>query len=189
MSQNYRDVTPNANPTDEIKQLFNLILRFFKNPREEITHLPDIGWKKLIFIQIVFSVGAGFISGLIPNINPYLILGGLFLLPITSLLTVIILASVFYYYFQIFENRTVDFLKLLTMCVFANLPFFLFRSLHELLSIFSILGFLSTAFLMMIGLTEVFKLEKKKSIKLVSILFSVVFVTWLWNLIATRFSH
>lgn len=187
MSQDFRDVTPKADPMDDIKVLINLIIQFFKNPREEITRLPNLSWKKLLFIQVVFSLGAGFISGFIPNINPYVIIGGIFLLPLTSLITVFVLTSLFYYYFQVFENRTVDFRQLFTLCVFANLPFFLFRSLHELLSVFTIIGFLSTAFLMMIGLTEVFKLDKKKSIKLVSILFSIVFITWLWNLITARY--
>jgi hypothetical protein len=100
---------------------------------------------------------------------------------LTSLMAVFI-----YYYFQIFEKRTLDFKQIYILILFADIPFFLFQVASEILPPITLVGFAFTALLLAVGLTENFQLEKQKSLRLIGGLFLVVFLIWLWNLIEVR---
>ena len=93
-------------------------------------------------------------------------------------LTGIILASFFYYYFQVFEKRTVSFIKLVIVVFLSNTVFYLFHSIAGLLVFFDILGMIFTGILLVVGLTENFQMPKKNSIRLVGALLFLIFSVW-----------
>ena len=153
-----RDVTPGAKPID-IKLLLNDLLEFVKSPVEKIKQLPDWNWPSVFTVQILLALASGILAGLI-KLNFYRVLYGLFLMPIVTTVSAMLLALFVYYYFQFFEERTESFRKLLTFVILASIPFFIFQVISEYLRFISLIGFAFTSLLAIIGLTEI--LESKK---------------------------
>jgi hypothetical protein len=164
----------------KLKESLQYLIEYSKNPIHEIRRLPQWSPKHIFFVHLLLSIGSGFLSGLI-SFQIYPIFFGILFFPVISTVLTLILTSFFYYYFQVFEKRTVSFLRLATLVVFANLPFYLFHAGSSYVPPLTLLGLAFTGFLLIVGLTDNFSLEKKKSTKIVFALFMVIFLVWLWN--------
>lgn len=167
-------------PQTTVQEVIDYLILFVKNPTEQIKHLPRWSWTALFVLQITIAITSGIISGLLV-LNFYRVLFGLILMPIVSTAACLLLTNFFYYYFQFFENRTVSFRKLLTFVILASIPFFLFQILAEYVRFISLIGFGFTSLLAIIGLKESFNVEKKRSVVLISVLFSLALATWIFN--------
>ena len=177
----YRDVTPqNQQPSDIVRIVFNYIFNYLRNPVERIKTLPDWNWSTLLITLIVVSIISGVLTGLVPP-NFFRLMGGIIISPIVGVTTTGLGALFIYYYFQVYEKRTCSFRKLFTLLLFANIPFFIFQVGSELIPPITLVGFAFTALLLAVGLTENFQMEKRRSIRLVTILLAIVFILWLWN--------
>ncbi|WP_374079611.1 Yip1 family protein [Bdellovibrio bacteriovorus] len=177
----YRDVTPPNQPQlDTAKEVVRYIINYLRHPIEKIKTLPDWNWTVLIITLVVISMGSGVLTGLVPP-NFFRLMGGFVISPIVGVVTTFIGALFIYYYFQVYEKRTCSLRKIFTLILFANIPFFLFQVGSELIPPITLVGFAFTALLMAVGLTENFQMEKRRSIRLVTILFAIVFILWLWN--------
>lgn len=168
----------------QMKFDFRFILEFLKNPVQNVSRLPLWSWKKTVVISILLSMITGTLNGLIPP-NIYNVAFGLLFMPVIILILTHILSGFLYYYFQVFEKRTVDFMSLLKMVVLVNIPYLIIHSLTSLLPPLTLIGLAFSALLLVVGLTENFSLEKKRAIKLVSVLYIMVFVVWLWEKVDT----
>lgn len=173
-----RDVTPHF--FESLKKDYYFISEFLKHPVDRMKMQPDWSWKRTVFIHILASVAAGVLNGLIPP-NVYNIAYGLIFLPLITFVTSHILSGFFYYYFQVFEKRTVDFLALLHMVVLTNIPFLGLHILSSLVPPVTLIGLAFSALLLIVGLTDVFQLDKKRAIKLVATLYVMIFAVWLWE--------
>lgn len=176
-----RDVT-GTDPSNSfnIKEIAQRLVQFLKNPVKEITQLPEWSWPQLLILNAVIAMASGVLSGFIPP-NFYKIAGGLIISPIVSTVMNGLMSLFLYYYFQVFEYKTVSLRRLFTQTFFASIPFFIFQTGVELIPPISVVGFAFTALLMVVGLVENFQVEKKRAIKLMAIILGVVFVVWLWN--------
>lgn len=174
----FRDVTPPF--TESLKKDFHFIMEFLKHPVDRMRIQPTWSWKRTVFIHILISIAAGVLNGLIPP-NVYNIAYGLIFLPLITFVTSHILSGFFYYYFQVFEKRTVDFLALLHMVVLSNIPFLVLHILSSLVPPVTLIGLAFSALLLIVGLTESFGLDKKRAIKLVATLYVMIFAVWLWE--------
>lgn len=177
----YRDVTPqNQQPSDIVRAVIFYIFNYLRNPVEKIKTLPDWSWSTLLVTLVGISMTSGILTGLVPP-NFFRLMGGVIISPIVSVTTTGLGALFVYYYFQVYEKRTCSFRKLFTLLLFANIPFFIFQIGSELIPPISLVGFAFTALLLAVGLTENFQMEKRRSIRLVTILLAIVFILWLWN--------
>lgn len=177
----YRDVTPNNSPhLETTREVFNYIANYLRHPVEKIKHLPDWSWTVLLITVIVVSMVSGVITGLVPP-NFFRVMGGIIISPLVGITTTFIGSLFIYYYFQVYEKRTCSLRKIFTLVLFANIPFFIFQVGSELIPPITLVGFAFTALLMAVGLTENFQMDKRRSIRLVTILFGIVFILWLWN--------
>lgn len=177
----YRDVTPKSNPHFETtKEVLAYILDYLRHPVERIKSLPDWSWTVLLVTLVALSMGSGVLTGLIPP-NFFRVMGGFIISPIVGVTTTFIGSLFIYYYFQVYEKRTCSLKKIFTLVLFANIPFFVFQVGSELIPPITLVGFAFTALLMAVGLTENFQMDKRRSIRLVTILFAIVFILWLWN--------
>ncbi|MFS4460305.1 Yip1 family protein [Bdellovibrio sp. HCB2-146] len=175
----YRDVTPNQS-TESAKEVAKYIVNYLRHPLERIRQLPDWKWTVLIVVQVLVSMASGVLTGLVPP-NFYGVMSGIIISPMVGVVTGFIGALFIYYYFQVFEHRTCSLRKIFTLILFANIPFFIFQVGSELIPPISLVGFAFTALLMAVGLTENFQMEKRRSLRLVTVLFAIVFILWLWN--------
>ncbi len=173
-----RDVTPES--TSILKEIFSHLKKFAVHPVEEIRHLPDWNWSRVFTLQIVLSLISGTLSAIArTEFSTWKLAQAVIFFPFISTLTGLILASFFYYYFQVFEKRTVSFIKLSIVVFLSNTVFYLFHSIAGLLVFFDILGMLFTGILLVVGLTENFQMPKKNSIRLVGVLLILILSVWI----------
>lgn len=176
-----RDVTPqDQQPFEKIKKIAFYIFDYLRHPLEKIKSLPDWNWPTLLITLVSATIISGVLTGLVPP-NFFRIMGGIIISPIVGVVATTLGALFIYYYFQVYEKRTCSFRKIFTLLVFANIPFFIFQVGSELIPPITLVGFAFTAILMAVGLTENFQMDKKHSLRLVSILLAIVFILWLWN--------
>lgn len=163
-----------------IKELIQYLFNFLKNPIQEICLLPNWNWKTLFLVQVVISIISGALAGLI-KLNFYRLAYGIFLMPIVSTVSALILTTFFYYYIQFFENRTESFRKLFIFVILTSIPFYLFQILAEIASFVVLVGFAFSAVLMAVGLVENFQIAKRRAYEIVLLLYGMVFLTWILN--------
>ncbi|MGZ3691572.1 MAG: YIP1 family protein [Pseudobdellovibrio sp.] len=173
-----RDVTPPPDHTLNVRELLDFLIDFVKNPVEKIRTLPDWNWTSLFTLHVVLSLISGVLAGLL-KLNFYRILAGLFLMPIVSTVTALLMTMFLYYYFQFFENKTEHFKKLFTLVVLSSIPFYFFQIVSEYLSFISVIGFAMTSLLGLVGLCDNFGVEKKRATIVVGSLFALVLCTWI----------
>jgi hypothetical protein len=172
-----RDVTDSDK---SVRGIAKFILQFLKHPLREIAHLPNWSWKILIWVQIALSMISGVLAGLAkPGLwgIPF----GIIIMPIISTLMASLMTAFLYYYFQVFEHRTVPAVRLCTLAVFASIPFFIFQIASPIIPPITLVGFAFSAMLLAVGLNENFHLPKPKAVRLAIILFAVVLLVWVGN--------
>lgn len=167
-----------------IKSTAKYIVQFLKHPIHEIAHLPNWSWKTLLWVQIIVAMGSGLIAGLTKP-GFFAILAGIIVTPFVATMMVCVLTAFLYYYFQVFEKRTVPALRIFTLAVFTSIPFFILQIGSSLLPPITLIGFAFSTMLMTVGLTENFQMEKRRAIRLSVGLFAVVLLVWIGNKITT----
>lgn len=175
-----RDVTNSVPPENGLLDILMTLRHFLKNPLSGMTQLPDWSWKRIILLQLLLAMASGVLAGLIPP-NGYHILFGIFFFPVISLTSVTVFSLFFYYFFQVFEKRTVELRPLFTMVMFANIPFFIFQCMVQLLPPVALIGFAFSSLLLIVGLTENFGLSKQKSSRLVAMVAMMILLLWIFN--------
>jgi hypothetical protein len=171
-----RDVTPQ----NHLREVIRYILNYLRHPIKEIAKLPDWRWPLLFLVTVGVAIVSGVIAGFIPP-NPYRIAAGLILSPIVSLVMTSVMAVFFYYYFQVFERRTCSLRHLYTLILFANIPFYIFQTIADLIWVITPVAFAFTAFILVVGLVENFQMEKRRAIRLIGIILILVILIWAWN--------
>ena len=175
-----RDVSPPPQKNVDVKEIIDYLYDFVKEPIAKISQLPDWNWASLMTLHVVISIISGVLAGLI-KLNLYRIGFGLFLMPIVSTITALLMAMFLYYYFQFFEHKTEDFRKLFTLVVLSSIPFYFFQIMSEYFSFISVIGFAVTSLLGVVGLTDNFKVEKKRAMIIAGCLLALVLLTWIKN--------
>lgn len=183
----YRDVTPkdsepqaSADTMQAIRKVLSYIMDYLRHPIQKISTLPEWNWTTLLVTLVALSMASGILTGLVPP-NFFHVIAGIVVSPLVGVVTTFIGTLFFYYYFQVFEKRTCSLRKIFTLILFANIPFFIFQVGAELIPPITLVGFAFTALLLIVGLTDNFQMEKRRAIRLVIILFTVVFLIWLAN--------
>jgi len=151
----------------EIKNQFSTYLR---NPVDNIKKLPDWEWRRILISVLLITSICGMISGLIHQAFGR-VLYGFFLMPILTLIVISISSLFFYYVFQIFFERLIEFRKLFTVVFFANVPFFIFQTISELFPPISLIGLAFTALLLIVAFVENFQLPRPFIAKLIAFIY------------------
>ncbi|MFZ3229386.1 MAG: YIP1 family protein [Pseudobdellovibrio sp.] len=174
-----RDVSP-GNKTVDLQKLIRYLIEFVKNPIQGISILPDWNWPSVLTIQILLALASGVLAGLL-KLNIYRLLYGLFLMPIVTTVSALLLTLFLYYYFQFFENRTESYRKLFILIILSSIPFYLFQIISEYFAPITLIGFSFTTLLAIVGLCENFKVERKRAYIISGTLFLLVLVAWITN--------
>lgn len=175
-----RDVSPHKKISVDFKALIQFLVGYIKHPMQKISYLPDWNWPSLFTVLILLSIVSGVLAGLL-KFNFYRVAAGLFLMPIVSAVSVLLMSLFLYYYFQFFENKTENFRKIFTLVVLSSIPFYLFQIISEYFSAISLIGFAFSSMLSVVGLCDNFSMERKRAYKIVGIIFLLVVLTWVSN--------
>ncbi|MEK6556261.1 MAG: YIP1 family protein, partial [Bdellovibrionota bacterium] len=154
-----------------------VLLQFLKNPVLGMRQLPTWDWPTLILFHTALAATFGFLGGLI-SLRFGRVFSGLIIYPISTLFIVAIISGFFYYTFLFIYHRELDFKKLVTLVVFAHLP-------NTFLSIFAyhlppiiLMGVAASGMLLIVGLTELSQIDRKKIIQLVGGIVTLYVAFW-----------
>jgi hypothetical protein len=163
-----------------LKEEASRLIKYLKNPIEGIHTLPDWSLQQTFFRQSGLAIFSGGLSGLL-SFQFFAFLYGIFLFPIIAIVVTPVLALFFYYYFQIFERKTVSYKKLYTLVVLANIPFLIFHILSNYIAVINLVGTAMTGLILVVGLNHNFAMEKRRAVRLVSILYITLALIWAYN--------
>lgn len=156
---------------------------FLKDPLGSVRRPFDFSWPLIIALLASCALVSGGISGAISGQRLDFIVG-LFVFPITSVVSSIVFGFFIYYFFSLYRSTFLDFRRLMSLVSVAVVPYFLFHSVAGYLMPIDLLGFAFTCVLMIVGLVEQFGLERKLCSKLmfsVAVLFCIA-----WTAAAIR---
>lgn len=169
---------------NEIREIKSYLIPFLKNPMVQIKSIPDWTWTRLIWLQMCLAAGTGALTGLVEHKISWSIILGAFVSPILTLITLSVASLFFYYCFQIFSERTLHTRKLFTVVLLANIPQFIFQIVASYIPPIYLVGLAFTGILLLVGLVENFQLDKKLTIKIISVLYAIFLTLWVWNRIS-----
>jgi hypothetical protein len=173
--------------TSQLLILFHYLAGLLKNPILQIRTLPEIEWKTLIIFQFCLTLTSVVISNLLA---PFAISLINVLISLCAAILALGLASLFfYYYFQIVYNRTLKFIRIFTLVLFAHIPFAIFHLAAYFFPPADLIGIGLSAALMIVGLVDNFAVPKKIAIQLMIVLYSVFLVYWVTHLIFRPYAH
>lgn len=156
-----------------IRYLYGLIL----NPLKRIRAVPPFEWSQIVVLQLIAAAISGGLAGVTAQffINVFL---GIFIFPIVVVITTMIAVVFFYYFYLLLIGRRLDYRKLYVLLVFASLPMLVFHIISPLLPFIDIAGYLVTAILTLVGLTENFGVPKAITLRLVLVIFGLLILQW-----------
>jgi hypothetical protein len=157
------------------------LVQFLKHPMQEIKHIPDWPWGRLLALQISMAAVTGALAGLAERKTTFAIIAGLFLSPILTLITLGISTLFFYYCFQIFAGKTVAARSLFTVILFASIPQYIFQIISGYVPPITYVGMAFAAYLLWVGFIENFQLDRKLMLRLIVALYAILFILTAWN--------
>lgn len=171
---------PDASSTikQQLRDLLPYLIRFIRHPVEGIKNTPRMSWPAIFSIQLGGAMLSGALLGIL-NMNFWDFLIGLFIFPITSLVTSIVFSLFLTYFFSLFRSTYLEFRRLYAIVVLANLPYFIFHTVSGFLPPIDLIGFALTAILLIVGIVEQFSLDRKTVVRLVSVLYLVFAILWM----------
>jgi hypothetical protein len=149
-----------SNIQDDLIEIKNTLFLYLQKPIEQIKHLPEWEWRRLIIAQIIVTMISGMLGGIV-HLSFTSVIFGLFFMPLLTLLTVGISTLFFYYVFQVFTDKLIEFRKLFTAVFFANIPFFALQIIYSLFPPISLIGLAFTALLLIVAFVENFQMQRK----------------------------
>jgi len=170
---------------NEALEVKKTLVQFLRHPMTEIKNVPDWHWPRIIGLHVVVTAFTAALTGLVEQKLSFSILFGLFLTPLFTLITFGIMTLFFYYCFQIFAERTISIRKLFTIILFASIPQLFLRIIEAYVPPITLVGMAFTALLLMVGFVENFLLPRKLIVRLIAILYAILFTIWIWDQITS----
>src|SRR4051812_22142848 len=104
-----------------LRELPLVLVRMLRNPIGTVrTHL-DFSWPLIVCLLAVSALVSGAVAGAIThNFVDFLI--GLFIFPLTSVITAIVFGFFIYYFFSLFRATFLDFRRLMSLVAVAVVP-------------------------------------------------------------------
>lgn len=160
------------------QRLRRYLLIFARNPLEKIKHVPSFDWPHLIFFIGALAAMSISLNGIVGQYFNFNMILGVLLFPIASIVVTLILSGFFYYTFLFFLDKKIDFKYLVTVLFFSTIPYYIFEVAEPAFKVARIVGLLFTSVLIIVGLVENFKLNKRFITRLVGAAVVVYFVLW-----------
>ena len=172
----------------EIRVISEYLARFVRQPVEMIKHTPDLSWRAVLMVQLVAALCSGVLLGAFTH-NIFDFLLGLIVLPITTLLSSLILSLFLFYFFSFFKSTYLDFRRLYTIVVFSNLSYFIIHVSAGFIPPMDLIGFAATCVLMTVGIAEQFSQDRKLILKVIGTIYLVFVLLWIVGQIRVNGAH
>ena len=142
--------------------------------------MPEWDWKTLVVLQLLTSLISSFIASLV-NLNIWRILQGILVIPPVSLITAGVSSLFLYYAFLFLTQQTLPAKDIFTLVILSNIPFFIFHTFSTFFPPITLLGFLFSALLLVVGLVERFGLPRPLVMKVVGSIWCVYLIIWIFG--------
>lgn len=170
---------------NDLFEIKNTLIPFIKQPVLQIKKLPDWHWRTLIFAQILMTALSGILSGLFQR-SATSILFGFFMMPILTLVTVSISSLFFFYTFQIFTEKHIEYRKIFTAVFFANIPFFIFQTISAIFPPISLVGLAFTSLLLVVAFVENYQVPRQFILRLIAAIYLLFAVITIFSYFQSR---
>ena len=166
-----------AQTSAHVKSFPSVLGSFLRDPLGYVRRPLDFTWPLVFVVLAVAAFISGGISGAITR-NSVDFLIGIFVFPLTSIVSALVFGFFIYYFFSLFRATFLDFRRLMSLVSLSLVPYFMFHSVSSYLAPIDLLGFAFTCVLLIVGLVEQFQLERKLCSKLVGSVALLFFVAW-----------
>jgi hypothetical protein len=165
-----------SGPT-HLREMPSLIGQFLRDPLGTVRKPLNFSWVFIFVLLAVSALISGAAAGAIThNVVDFLI--GLFIFPLTSIVSAIVFGFFIYYFFSLFQSTFLDYRRLMSLVSVALVPYFLFHAVSSYLSPIDLVGFAFTCILLIVGLVEQFGLDRKICARLIVGLAILFFIVW-----------
>jgi hypothetical protein len=164
----------------QLKEMPKVLYEFLKNPIHGIRHLPDWPYEVLVITQVIVAVISGALNGIV-SMSVISFVLGIIITPIVTLVMAFVTSLLLYYVFLVWLDRQLPFRKLITLVLFANIPFFIFQTVSGLVPPITLVGFGFASLLLIVGLVDNFSLPRKQVIRVVGVIYAVFLIIWIWG--------
>lgn len=160
------------------QRLRRYLLLFARNPIEKIKHVPTFDWPHLIFFIGALAAISISLNGIVGQYFNFNMILAVLLFPVASIVVTFIMSGFFYYTFLFFLDKKIEFKSLVTVILFATIPYYIFEIAEPAFKAVRLIGLLFSSVLVIVGLVENFGLNKKFVIRLVGAAVVVYFILW-----------
>lgn len=138
---------------------------FFKNPVQGMRLLPDWDWPTMVLLQGAFAAACAVIGNMLER-DILGVFTGLVLAPLSSIVVIAVGSGFFYYTFLFFFKREIPFRQIWLHQIFAAIPVQLTAVTAPIIPPVILIGVAASMYLLYVGFTENFHLERAKVKKL-----------------------
>lgn len=161
----------------ELEDILKFLPSYFTNPVEGIRNAPDWSWPALLSLQVGLAAASGVLGGLL-SMSFWGFLAGLFLFPLSSLFQVAVISFFLHGYFALVRSVYLERKRLVGVVVMANLPYLALHLISGWIPLIDLIGFLATCTLLVVGLSEHFRLGRRDLMRLMGGVYLVFFLIW-----------
>ena len=149
-----------------VKDLLQYLPQYLKNPVAGIKRVPAWDWYTLLILQISASAAVSILTGVATR-NLLQIFGGIILGPIYGLIFSFLISVILYYVFLFLMDTQLEFRKMYTVVILAGLPASIINILGAVLWPVSFIALAGFSWLLILGISENFLIDRKRVSKLV----------------------
>ncbi|MCM2282893.1 MAG: hypothetical protein NDI61_13720 [Bdellovibrionaceae bacterium] len=161
----------------ELEDILKFLPSYVRNPVEGVRTAPELSWPALLSVQTGVAAASGAVGGLI-SLNFWNFLAGIFIFPISSLFQVVVIAFFLQSFFALTAHRHLDRQRLFGVVVLANLPYLVLHAMYGWIPAIDLIGFLATCVLLIVGVAEHFRIDRRLLIKLIGGVYALFFLIW-----------
>lgn len=161
----------------ELNDILRFLPAYARNPVDAIRSAPEWSWPAMISLQLGLAMLSGVVAGLF-SFSFVNFLLGLIVFPLTSLLQVAVLAFFLLTFFALAHHTYLNRRRLLGLIILANIPYVVLHAASGIASPLDLIGFGLTCLLLIVALSEHFRIERKLLLKLLGGVYAVFCVVW-----------
>jgi hypothetical protein len=150
--------------------------------------LPDWDWPTMLLLQAAFAAACAVVGNLLER-DIVGMFTGLVVAPVASLVVIAVFSGFFYYTFMFFFRREIPFRQIYLHLIFAAIPIQLTAMAAAIIPPVILIGVAASMYLLFIGFTDNFQLERQKVKKMLIGLGAVYALFWAAQFVSYSNKH
>ena len=162
-----------------IREVSTYLPYFLKNPIEGMKRVPSWDWPTVLILEILIAAATSVLAGVVAK-HWLSVLSGVILGPLMGLIISFILSGVLFYACLFVLKTELEFRKIFVVVVLAKVPSQILAILAPIARPITLVCFILTALLLVVGLVENFMLDRKKVSQIIGTIAGIVVLGWIY---------